>query len=437
MKQLKALEQDFLIVDGGNALFGSLPRRASKLQFNQALEKAKVIIASYNHMGYHAMAVGFNEIAMGLTRIKSLEKAMKFPFLCANLVNEETGAPLFQPTTIVTVKGVKIGLFGVLLGTIQKSFLKEALPGIKLTDPFEAGKQAAAKLRPDVDLVMGLCHTNDVTSRKLLAQCPDIDLVLDPQCTNGSYMIWVSEDEQLQWVNGKPLLRCDGQGSRLGRFDILMGSREKGFIPWDDLNQIREKQEDGGAISAAETALLDRAKTQLVGGTEVIEIFPHFAEAPEIKAMVEKFKKTTRFAAVAMETVKAQAKAQYLTAEGCMKCHKRNYKAWSKTHHGTAYSTLVETGDEFRYDCLPCHTLGYGETFIDAHKVGPYKNVQCESCHGTNPKHAEDPDKYPWPAVKMHQCIICHNPKHLGIPFSFKEKRLEVKSCRVKPPPEK
>ena len=102
-----------------------------------------------------------------------------------------------------------------------------------------------------------------------------------------------------------------------------------------------------------------------------------------------------------------------------------------ETMHGRAYSTLEKSGDEFRYDCLSCHTLGYGETFLDAHKVGPYKDVQCESCHGTNPRHADDPEKYTWAKVKETNCLICHNPKHLGMEFDFKAKRVTDTCCTV------
>ena len=132
-----------------------------------------------------------------------------------------------------------------------------------------------------------------------------------------------------------------------------------------------------------------------------------------------------------VEEEEQKAKSRFHTAEVCKECHEENYEKWRKTPHGRAYATLVKSGDEYRYDCLPCHTLGYGETFINAHKVGPYKDVQCENCHGTNPEHMKDPEKYTWPKVKEINCLVCHNPKHLGEPFNFRVMVKKDPCCRV------
>ena len=106
IKQLRASGAEFLLVDGGNALFGAVPWNPGDPRIGQSLEKAKVIIAGYNRMRYHAMAVGVGEIGIGLAHIKELEKLMEFPLLCANLVDSGSDAPVFKPSAIVTVGGV-------------------------------------------------------------------------------------------------------------------------------------------------------------------------------------------------------------------------------------------------------------------------------------------------------------------------------------------
>jgi hypothetical protein len=432
VKQIRASGVDFLLIDGGNALFGGLSGKLeSDLIAHQYVEKAKVIIASYNAMGYHAMGVGDGEIGIGLERIKALEKLMKFPLLCANLVDAKTDKPIFTPSTIVTVGSIKVGLFGTIMNTLNPRHLERVLPGVKLIDNVEAGKKCAAELRPQVDFVIGLCHANDDENRKLLAASPDIDIVLDPSCFSGNHTMWVSEDKYLTWVDGKAMLRCDGQGSRLGRFDIAIGERRKPFVPWAAFQEASEKQEKGGTLSDDEKQVLLNGRTQHLGGIDVIPIFPHFAEAPEIKAMVDQFRSSTRFAEVKAEEEQKKAKERYLTVESCRKCHEENYRKWRETMHGKAYATLAKTGDEFRYDCLPCHTLGYGETFIDAHQVGPYKDVQCENCHGTNPLHADDPKKHTWKKIEAGNCLVCHNPEHLGEPFDFPTKVHKETCCTV------
>jgi hypothetical protein len=339
---------------------------------------------------------------------------------------------VFKPSAVTTVGGVKVGLFGVVMNTLNKQWLAGVAPGVKLIDAVEAGKNVAAALRPKVDLVVGLCHANDDETAKILTESPNVDLIVDPNCHSGSHTLWIEEEKYLTWVNGRPLLRCDAQGSRFGRLDIVMGETGKPFVSWAAYQEAYEKKEAGETLSAEEEQILKDAEVRHLGGIEVIPIYPHFAEAPEIKAMVKAFKRSTRFAQVDLAGEERKAKEQYVTAESCKDCHEDNYKKWRTTLHGKAYSTLVKTGDEYRYDCLPCHTLGYGETFIDAHKVGPYKDVQCENCHGTNPKHSDDPEENPWPKVKEIRCLVCHNPQHLGEPFDFKEKVKTDTCCEVK-----
>ena len=432
IKQLKASGAQFLLVDGGNALFGATPWNPRDPRVGQLMEKAKVIIASYNRMGYHALAVGVGEIGMGVEHLKELEKLMEFPLLCANLVDSASGAPVFKPSAVVTVGGVKVGLFGVLMSTINATYLERVAPGAVLENSVAAAKKAAAELRPRVDLVVGLCHANDDENRTLLAECAAIDAVVDPYCFSGASRVWIPDDGDLEWVNGRALLRGDGQGARLGRFDVCLGAGAP-FVPWDRYQAAYEKKAQGGTLAPDEAATLADGERRHLGGLTTIPIYPHFAEAPEIKAMVERFRASTRFVTGDVENEQALARERFLTAEACKPCHQENYAAWRKTAHGRAYATLQKTGDEFRYDCLPCHSVGYGEAFLDAHKVGPYKDVQCESCHGTNPEHGREPEKHRWPAVTEGNCLVCHNPEHLGMPFDFGAKVHEAPCCRVPP----
>ncbi len=431
IKQLKAAGTEFLLVDGGNALLGTVSWKGDDPRTLQGLEKAKVIIAGHNRMQYHAMAVGVCEIGMGLRNIKELEKLMEFPLLCANLVDAKTSAPVFKPSAVVTVGKVKIGIFGVIMGTLDKTALARVAPGVALVDCVAAAKKAAAELRPAVGLVVGLCHTNDDETRRILGECPEVDAIVDPYSFQGSSRIWVPDDGNLEWVNGRALLRVDGQGSRLGRFDAYLRKGGAPFAPWDGFQAAYVKKEKGEALTPGEATLLADGERMSLGGITIVPIYPHIAEAPEVKAMVERWRDSTRYQTGDTAKEEQSARERFLTAETCKPCHEKNYASWRETTHGKAYATLQKTGDEFRYDCLPCHSVGYGEAFLDAHKVGAFKDVQCESCHGTNPAHAKDPEQHKWPKVTALNCLVCHNPEHLGMPFDFGAKVHTSPCCQV------
>ncbi|MCA8961934.1 MAG: hypothetical protein KDC38_15520, partial [Planctomycetes bacterium] len=90
------------------------------------------------------------------------------------------------------------------------------------------------------------------------------------------------------------------------------------------------------------------------------------------------------------------------------------------------FASLEKTGDEWRQDCIGCHVLGYGQSFLLPADAEPYKNVQCESCHGLNPGHPEEPETHPWPKIKESTCLTCHNKAQTLVEFQFLPMKRQV-----------
>ena len=60
--------------------------------------------AAMNQVGYDAAALGNHEYNYGLDTLRAFEKQLDFPLLSANSVDWNTGAPVFKPWVIKTVK---------------------------------------------------------------------------------------------------------------------------------------------------------------------------------------------------------------------------------------------------------------------------------------------------------------------------------------------
>ena len=113
----------------------------------------------------------------------------------------------------------------------------------------------------------------------------------------------------------------------------------------------------------------------------------------------------------------------YAGYQACARCHEPQYEFWRKTRHATAFASLKENDDHLRYDCIACHTVGFGIAFLDVKDAEKFANVQCESCHGTNPEHVKNPDGAPkWDRVSEMTCLPCHNEHQTRIPFNFPAK---------------
>ena len=120
LKQLRARGELIVVVDGGNSLFDPKDIRAQRFESKQLIEKAKVIVESYNRMGYRAMAIGYLDMVMGFEQLREYEKMAKFPFLCANLVDRESGELVFEPWTEFEVHGVKIAVIGIINNGLER-----------------------------------------------------------------------------------------------------------------------------------------------------------------------------------------------------------------------------------------------------------------------------------------------------------------------------
>ncbi|MFQ5654308.1 MAG: multiheme c-type cytochrome [Planctomycetota bacterium] len=401
-----------LLIDGGNTLFRRDDRKKKPHERLQAAEKAKVIVEAYNRMGYRATVIGHYDLSLGLERLREYEQMAKFPFLSANLAWKESGALLFPPTTELEVNGIKVGILGLSLASLQPYYLDMKAPGAEVIDTLEAARRHVPGLRERNDLVIVLSQNSADFNRELAREVPGIDFILDPLIQMGSNKIWLDEEELREQIGDALILRTDSQGARLGTLDLRVVPSGGAFVD----------RAAGSPVPAARSSY----------AFERLSLEPYFLEDPDIKRLVEQFKTSTRF--VSTETLPPLPdKEKFLTASACADCHAAQHEWWQKSKHSHAFASLEETGDQWRQDCIGCHTLGYGLAFIRPEDAEPYKNVQCESCHGLNPEHIDDPEAHPWPRIKETACLVCHNKEQTRNEFVFLRERRKVACPKMEP----
>ena len=70
-----------------------------------------------------------------------------FPYLCANLVRESTGEPLFAPSRVRVIDGVAVGFIGAVLQRASTFLSPESMAGLCIVDEAEAINRQAQALR--------------------------------------------------------------------------------------------------------------------------------------------------------------------------------------------------------------------------------------------------------------------------------------------------
>lgn len=392
-----------VLVDGGDAFLptpGRKPPEGTRLR--AVLRDARTVIRAYDILGYRAVAVGPSDLQLGVDRFRDLVGDASFEMLCANLVRTDTGEPVFRPSMVVEVKGVRIGLYGVLLDSLSPGYRERALQDgtYDILDPLTASRRVVEDLRPRCDVLVALSHLDIPQNYRVAREVEGIDAIVDPYSQSGNKAVWVAEGKYVLERGGTSVLRIDGQGSRVGVFEMEVATG------------------DGPG--------------KLVGSEGYdYPLEPHITDHPWMRRLVEDARRGSTYRwpdpdhephAVNLLT------GSYLGDAGCGACHEEQLAFWRDTRHATAYESLLATGTQERYDCIECHTTGYGLAFVDVAGVGDFRGVQCESCHGVLPGHAENPARHRFGKVPEGPCWGCHNEDITDRPFDY-EGALEKVSC--------
>jgi hypothetical protein len=278
-------------------------------------------------------------------------------------------------------------------------------------------------------MVIALSHLREESNFELMRRFPEIEVFVDPYIQYGNHHTWIKEDEFAVLRGDTLTLRSDGQGARLGVVDMEILVPRATFLPADRLKELQAAVGSGHAKPEEKTEL-DGFKGKNLFTLRRVSLEPHYGSDPEMEQLIEKWKANVDPAQVPRIADPLPRKSEFLTVENCKGCHQKQYDNWLKTRHAEALATLVASGDDTAFDCVGCHTLGYGLAYVSFSDIGSYANVQCESCHGTNPSHAKDPKKFIFGKVERETCINCHNKEVLDKPFEAESRKREVQCPR-------
>ncbi|HEY8306725.1 MAG TPA: 5'-nucleotidase C-terminal domain-containing protein [Lapillicoccus sp.] len=233
-----------------------------------------------NSVGYDAAALGNHEFNYGLDLLRAFDAQCNHPLLSANTVDWNTGAPLFPPYIIKTVKvpgqkPLRVGILGLVTPGVaiwDKANVqgKAKFPGI-----VEQAKIYVPRLKAaGADVIVVSCHSGPVTSssygdalpypenasRLLAEQVADIDAILvghahidfNQIVTNTSTGKKVLLVEPLYW------------GMRVARMDIPMAKVKGQWVVDDtalvgtvyDANTVPEDAEIARIIRPAHVKVL-------------------------------------------------------------------------------------------------------------------------------------------------------------------------------------
>lgn len=360
-----------ILVDTGDLLFSrDSVQNVNARQIGNL--KAGLYMKAYNLMGYDAFTPGELDLALGLDELIKMSQQANFPFLAANLVNGRSNEPVFKPYIIKEVRGMKVGIFGVISNRFSLGGSPEEKEKYKITDPIEAARKAMAALKRKCRVIVALAHMDAEDQKMLAGKVQGIHLIVNGHLTHAQ------ADPQI--VNRTQIFIAGARGEFLGQVD------------------------------------LDRKRRKVYSRYHLIPLKGDLEEKMELQAMVKEYKEQLECALQPQarpELAKGPTSSlemvvpplvSFVGVEGCQTCHPREYEHWMTTAHARAWETLVKKNKTSDPSCLSCHTTGFGSPRnSDSH----FKNVQCETCHGPAEGHPEA--RQDLEDAEEDDCRQCHN----------------------------
>ena len=123
--------------------------------------------AAMNQVGYDAAALGNHEFNYGLDTLRVFEKQCNFPLLSANSVDWNTGAPVFKPWIIKTIKlpdtkAIKVGILGLVTPGVAIWDAANVEGKVRFPGIVEQAKVMVPRLKAaGADVVIVSCHSGD------------------------------------------------------------------------------------------------------------------------------------------------------------------------------------------------------------------------------------------------------------------------------------
>ena len=149
-----------------------------------------VVVAGMNLMGYDALALGPEELALGLDTLRARMDEAEFPMLSANVVLSGTEELLAQPFTVIQAGDHRLGVIGLTRPLDPASGPAAPAAGVRpsewvrpqewarVLDPQEAAARYVPHVAEQVEIVIVLTNLDYRAGLALAGAVPGIDLLV-------------------------------------------------------------------------------------------------------------------------------------------------------------------------------------------------------------------------------------------------------------------
>lgn len=130
-------------------------------------------------LGYDFMALGNHDYEYSAENTRRLQTLVHFPMRAANAIVRATDQPfLGDPTRVVTVGGVRVGLLALTYHNTDQTGNKENTRDLEFQSGIDAARKYVPELRRRADVIVVVSHQGTVVDSLLAVRVPGIDIVV-------------------------------------------------------------------------------------------------------------------------------------------------------------------------------------------------------------------------------------------------------------------
>ena len=174
-----------------------------------------------------ALSLGNHEMEYGLAHLLVFKECIKTPILCANLIVQPLDKPLFSPSRVFDVHGVKILAIGVIPEHFMNGITDDEFCSTMICyqDTYEAIRTEIQRHRNEqIDLTVVMSHYG-IEGDRLLAQNMPEDVRIDVILGGHSHI----KMEREELINGTLVVQSNYGMTHIGRLDLEIDARKGGI----------------------------------------------------------------------------------------------------------------------------------------------------------------------------------------------------------------
>jgi 2',3'-cyclic-nucleotide 2'-phosphodiesterase (5'-nucleotidase family) len=162
IKQEREKQTPLLLLDAGNSFVGDQePALGTQGQSS---------VFVMNMMGYDAIALGPQDLALGLGTLRQRMAEAEFAVLSANAVVSATGELLAAPYVLRQWGDYRVAIIGLSGGS--------GTPQIAVLDSLQAARQTVNQVADQADAIILLSHAGESTDQRIAEAVPGISLII-------------------------------------------------------------------------------------------------------------------------------------------------------------------------------------------------------------------------------------------------------------------